>query len=102
MLISWTSVKIISDLEVIGSLGSGAFGFVKLVKLKGCEGKAFALKCIQKHKVVQYGQQKHILDERNILRSGSNRIGLRTWPGQDLTVKLACRGQNRSLEPRKY
>ena len=75
-------MKTISDLEVIGSLGSGAFGFVKLVKLKGCEGKAFALKCIQKHKVVQYGQQKHILDERNILRSGSNRIDLRTWPGQ--------------------
>ena len=67
----------ISDLEVIGSLGSGAFGFVKLVKLKGCEGKAFALKCIQKHKVVQYGQQKHILDERNILRSGSYRSGIR-------------------------
>ena len=63
-----------SDLEVIGSLGAGAFGFVKLVKLRGCEGKAFALKCIQKHKVVQYGQQKHILDERNILRHGSLEI----------------------------
>ena len=90
-------MKTISDLEVIGSLGSGAFGFVKLVKLKGCEGKAFALKCIQKHKVVQYGQQKHILDERNILRSGSNRIGLRTWAGQDLTVNLTCRGQKGHL-----
>ena len=90
-------MKTISDLEVIGSLGSGAFGFVKLVKLKGCEGKAFALKCIQKHKVVQYGQQKHILDERNILRSGSNRIGLRTW-----TVQVDLPRSKRSLESRKY
>ena len=42
-------MKTISDLGVIGSLGSGAFGFVKLVKLKGCEGKAFALKGIFKY-----------------------------------------------------
>ena len=56
---------------MIGSLGSGAFGFVKLVKMKNIEDKAFALKCIQKYKVVQHGQQKHILDEKNILSLGS-------------------------------
>ena len=64
---------------MVGSLGSGAFGFVKLVKLKGCEGKAFALKCIQKHKVVQYGQQKHILDERNILSDIDSNFILRLY-----------------------
>ena len=34
---------------------------------KGITDRAFALKCIQKARVVQYGQQRHIMDEKNIL-----------------------------------
>merc|ERR1711892_1113769 len=56
-----------SDLTIIKPLGAGGFGLVKLVKVKGIEDRAYALKCIQKHRVVQYGQQRHIMDEKNIL-----------------------------------
>jgi len=54
-------------LTIIKPLGAGGFGLVKLVKVKGIEDRAYALKCIQKHRVVQYGQQRHILDEKRIL-----------------------------------
>ena len=57
------------DLEVIKPLGAGGFGLVKLVKVKGIQDRAYALKCIQKARVVQYGQQRHIMDEKNILAS---------------------------------
>jgi hypothetical protein len=40
---------------------------VKLVSVNGVPDRAFALKCIQKARVVQYGQQRHIMDEKNIL-----------------------------------
>jgi cGMP-dependent protein kinase len=55
------------DLEIITPLGEGGFGLVKLVRVKGIDDRAFALKCIQKTRVVQYGQQRHIMDEKNIL-----------------------------------
>ena len=55
------------DLEIITPLGEGGFGLVKLVKVKGIDDRAYALKCIQKTRVVQYGQQRHIMDEKNIL-----------------------------------
>lgn len=57
------------DLEIIKPLGAGGFGLVKLVKVKGITDRAYALKCIQKARVVQYGQQRHIMDEKNILAS---------------------------------
>jgi len=57
------------DLEIIKPLGAGGFGLVKLVKVKGITDRAYALKCIQKARVVQYGQQRHIMDEKNILSS---------------------------------
>ena len=36
------------DLKLIKPLGAGGFGLVKLVKVKGIEDRAYALKCIQK------------------------------------------------------
>ena len=57
-----------SDVEIIKALGAGGFGLVKLVRVKGINDRAYALKCIQKARVVQYGQQRHILDEKNILK----------------------------------
>ena len=56
-----------ADLEIIKALGAGGFGLVKLVRVKGITDRAYALKCIQKGRVVQYGQQRHIMDEKNIL-----------------------------------
>lgn len=57
----------LSDLEIIRPLGEGGFGMVKLVKVPGIQNTSYALKCIIKARVVQYGQQRHILDEKNIL-----------------------------------
>lgn len=57
----------LADLEVLRALGEGGFGMVKLVKVPGIQNKSYALKCIIKARVVQYGQQRHILDEKNIL-----------------------------------
>lgn len=57
----------LSDLEILRPLGEGGFGMVKLVKVPGIQNKSYALKCIIKARVVQYGQQRHILDEKNIL-----------------------------------
>ena len=52
---------------MVKPLGAGGFGMVKLVQVEGVSDRAFALKCIQKARVVQYGQQRHIMDEKNIL-----------------------------------
>lgn len=59
----------IGDARVLKSLGQGGFGDVKLVFFKGSqfEQKPYALKCVQKCRIVQYGQQRHIMDEKNIL-----------------------------------
>lgn len=57
----------LSKLQVVKPLGAGGFGMVKLVQVEGVSDRAFALKCIQKARVVQYGQQRHIMDEKNIL-----------------------------------
>ncbi|CAG5110523.1 Oidioi.mRNA.OKI2018_I69.chr2.g4917.t1.cds [Oikopleura dioica] len=57
----------LDQLQVIKPLGAGGFGMVKLVQVNGVPDRAFALKCIQKARVVQYGQQRHIMDEKNIL-----------------------------------
>lgn len=56
-----------NDIKIIQPLGAGGFGLVKLCRVASIPEKTFALKCIQKCRVVQYGQQRHIMDERNIL-----------------------------------
>ena len=43
----------------------------------GIADRAFALKCIQKARVVQYGQQRHIMDEKNILVTIDSKFILR-------------------------
>lgn len=56
------------NLEVLRTLGAGAFGLVKLVKLKGSEPKkTYALKCLSKVAVVQNGFQDHVLREKTIM-----------------------------------
>ena len=67
MLNDIVSKATFADLDLIKPLGAGGFGLVKLVRVKGITDRAYALKCIQKGRVVQYGQQRHIMDEKNIL-----------------------------------
>ena len=62
------------DLDIKRTLGVGAFGRVKLVKVKAKGqgdnsngAKTFALKCLSKHSVVENGLQEHVLNEKKIM-----------------------------------
>ena len=75
-----------TDIKIIQPLGAGGFGLVKLCRVATIPEKTFALKCIQKCRVVQYGQQRHIMDERNILFEMDSAFILRlykTFKGYD-------------------
>ncbi|GMH66494.1 hypothetical protein TL16_g04447, partial [Triparma laevis f. inornata] len=57
-----------SDLDVGRTLGIGAFGRVKLVKVKtDPESPTFALKCQSKRAIVENGLQDHVMNEKNIM-----------------------------------
>jgi hypothetical protein len=56
----------LSELEVLRTLGAGTFGRVKLVRHVPT-GRALALKVLQKAQIVAFGQQKNVLNERNVL-----------------------------------
>eukprot|EP00477_Mikrocytos_mackini_P000793 GAHX01000849.1.p1 GENE.GAHX01000849.1~~GAHX01000849.1.p1 ORF type:complete len:812 (+),score=185.82 GAHX01000849.1:27-2462(+) len=74
----WNRVAL-SDLTVIGQLGCGSFGKVKLIEInlnnfKDCDEDTvsqlkgtFALKCISKKKIVELGQQDHVINEKTIM-----------------------------------
>lgn len=57
----------LEDLEVVGTLGVGGFGSVRLVAAPS--GRSFALKCLNKNHIVATGQQEHVLGEKDILMS---------------------------------
>lgn len=54
------------NLKVVRTLGSGAFGRVKLVKSLA-DSRTFALKCQSKKAIVENGLQEHVMSERTIL-----------------------------------
>eukprot|EP00753_Platysulcus_tardus_P015881 PLAT5326.1.p1 GENE.PLAT5326.1~~PLAT5326.1.p1 ORF type:complete len:889 (-),score=513.32 PLAT5326.1:1745-4411(-) len=54
------------DLEVRRTLGVGSFGHVRLCLHKPT-GRPYALKCMEKKKILRMGQRQHILNEREIL-----------------------------------
>ena len=88
-------------MEIITPLGEGGFGLVKLVKVKGIDDRAYALKCIQKTRVVQYGQQRHIMDEKNILSKIQSTFILalhKTFKGKYLPVGLVPGPLEHNLE----
>ncbi|XP_054724471.1 cGMP-dependent protein kinase, isozyme 1-like [Uloborus diversus] len=58
----------LEDLEVVTTLGVGAFGRVDLVQCPG-ESRAFALKCLRKDEIVSMEQQHHVLNEKNVMKS---------------------------------
>merc|ERR1719399_903622 len=54
------------DLDVIRTLGCGAFGRVRLVKSKS-KGGVYALKALKKIEIVNANLQAHVLQERNVM-----------------------------------
>lgn len=56
----------LTDVDVLGPLGEGSFGVVKMVRWKG---EVLALKALNKHYIAQARQVKHVLRERRILGS---------------------------------
>lgn len=63
----------LDDLKVIGILGKGAFGVVKLVVDPETK-EAFALKAIRKCQVVELGQESHIVNEKKVMAMMSSRF----------------------------
>ncbi|ETO14100.1 hypothetical protein RFI_23266 [Reticulomyxa filosa] len=68
----------LNDLKQIGILGSGAFGTVSLVE-DVTTGTTYSLKKIRKNKVVDCAQEKHVLNERQILGSLDNNFCVKLY-----------------------
>ncbi|XP_053673599.1 cAMP-dependent protein kinase catalytic subunit alpha-like [Anopheles nili] len=62
------SIVAMNEYEFLNTLGSGAFGTVKLVKRKS-SGEFFAMKILSKEKIIQQKQLQHTNDEKRILQS---------------------------------
>jgi CRP-like cAMP-binding protein len=54
------------DLKILGTLGKGSFGHVQLVQDK-TSGATYALKAVSKARIVETGQQGHIMSEKNVM-----------------------------------
>ncbi len=57
----------LADLEIMRTLGEGAFGRVRLVRLASDPGTMFALKYLAKQNIVDNASQEHVINERNIM-----------------------------------
>lgn len=57
----------LEEFEILKTLGVGGFGTVKLVKKK--DGRFFAIKILEKIKLVKMKQIQHTLNEKNILQA---------------------------------
>ncbi|XP_044759667.1 cGMP-dependent protein kinase 1-like [Coccinella septempunctata] len=57
----------LNDLSVVGTLGAGGYGRVELVTCTRKPGASFALKKIQKARVVQKAYHGHVISEKEIL-----------------------------------
>ncbi|XP_010782370.1 cAMP-dependent protein kinase catalytic subunit beta-like [Notothenia coriiceps] len=64
------STTCLDDFERLKTLGTGSFGRVMLVKHKGTE-QYFAMKILDKQKVVKLKQIEHTLNEKRILQAVS-------------------------------
>lgn len=76
--ISSVQFSALSQLEVIGLLGRGGYGLVKLVKDPG-NGRAFALKEVRKDKVLETNQEAHINDERALMLQMNSPFLVKLW-----------------------
>jgi protein kinase A len=59
----------LADFEIMKTLGTGSFGRVILVKYKQGDDKYYAMKILDKQKVVKLKQVEHTLNEKRILAS---------------------------------
>jgi len=57
----------LDDFEPVAVAGSGNFGHVVLVKVKGCEDKVYALKLLEKNMVINTGQMHNVQNERRVM-----------------------------------
>ncbi|BFZ17666.1 hypothetical protein BsWGS_20704 [Bradybaena similaris] len=57
----------LSDLSMIATLGVGGFGRVELVQINNDNSRAYALKILKKHHIVETRQQEHIMNEKKIM-----------------------------------
>lgn len=58
----------LNDYDVLKTLGTGAFGVVKLIRKKNTE-EYFAMKILSKEKIVRHKQLQHTINEKRILQS---------------------------------
>ncbi|KAL4428894.1 hypothetical protein ABPG74_001381 [Tetrahymena malaccensis] len=71
----------ISDFEIFATLGTGTFGRVRQVKLKGDTNKEiFALKMLKKTEIVRLNQVEHINSEKKILQSVKHPFIVQMYP----------------------
>uniref|UniRef100_A0A0B7AG33 cAMP-dependent protein kinase n=1 Tax=Arion vulgaris TaxID=1028688 RepID=A0A0B7AG33_9EUPU len=63
------STASLDDFDRIKTLGTGSFGRVMLVQHKGTDKGYFAMKILDKQKVVKLKQVEHTLNEKKILQS---------------------------------
>lgn len=68
----------LEDLNIVGTLGKGSFGHVRLVKHKKTK-QYYALKTVHKAHVVQLGQQEHIINEKNVLTALNSPFLIKLW-----------------------
>lgn len=54
------------ELEILQTLGRGAFGRVKLVRHAG-SNSAYALKCLAKSRIVENNLKEHVLNEKRVM-----------------------------------
>ena len=75
-----SSVKFseLEKLEVIGLLGRGGYGLVKLIR-DPTNNRTFALKEVRKDKVIETHQTKHINDERSLMMQMDSPFLVRLW-----------------------
>merc|ERR1719204_799797 len=57
----------LDDFVPIAVAGSGNFGHVVLVKVKGFEKNVYALKLIEKNMVINTGQMENVKNERRVM-----------------------------------
>ncbi|KAK3774776.1 hypothetical protein RRG08_019639 [Elysia crispata] len=57
----------LTDLTMIATLGVGGFGRVELVQVNNEKSRAYALKILKKHHIVETRQQEHIMNEKKIM-----------------------------------
>lgn len=68
----------LTQLQIIGLLGRGGYGLVKLVK-DPSSGKTYALKEVRKDRVLETHQAKHINDERKLMMLMDSAFLVRLW-----------------------